>query len=90
MRFYRKPGEMRISDIVHVTGRGYVFLGIPDPGEELHSGDTVVIRGRSDQYEISAVERLTWVKTIGIILRPNQEAAKLICIGDEILKSEQT
>ena len=75
---------------MHVTGRGYVFLGIPDPGEEFHSGDTVVIRGGSDRYEISAVERLTWVKTIGIILRPNQEAAKQICIGDEILKSEQT
>lgn len=80
---------MRISDIVHVTGRGYVFLGIPDTGEEFHSGDTVVIRGRSDRYEISAVERLTWVKTIGIILRPNQEAAKQICIGDEIILSEQ-
>ena len=71
---------MKIIDKVKVIGRGYVFIIIPD--DTINMTDTIVFNGV--QFKITGIERLSFMKQVGLILNPNDTAGNIINIGDEI------
>lgn len=71
---------MKVIDIVHVTGRGYVFLG--EPEKAIHVGDK--IRFSDHEFEVRGIERLSHCKRIGLMLAHSQTAHDIIHKGDEV------
>ena len=69
-----------VKDKVRVTGRGCVIIFEPD--EEIHITDKVVCNG--NEFSIAGIERLSFLKNVGLILRPNDLAQEKINIGDDI------
>jgi len=71
---------MKIEDVVYVRGRGYVFLG--EPEKDICINDKVQIDGA--EFEVRGIERIKYVKSVGLILSPNNIAYVTIQPGDEI------
>lgn len=72
---------MEVKDKIRVLGRGCVI--IVEPTCEINISDKVICG--EEEFEIAGIERLSFVKTIGLVLRPNDIAYKTINIGDNIL-----
>ena len=71
---------MKVKDKVKVIGRGCVIIIEPDC--EINISDKIVFDER--KFEIAGIERWSHMKTIGLVLRPNDVAYETISIGDEI------
>ena len=71
---------MKIENIVHVLGRGYIFIG--EPEKEVHLGDK--IRIEDAEFEVRGVEGATCTKMVGLVLSPNKSAYITIQKGDEV------
>ena len=77
---------MIVQDKIHVLGRGWVILSEADEPPTLKD---MVLAG--DKYfSIVGVERVSFSKSFGLILVPNDEANAAISIGDtiEIIKAK--
>ena len=72
---------MEVKDKIRVLGRGCVI--IVEPTCEINISDKVICG--ENEFEITGIERLSFVKTIGLVLRPNDIAYKTINIGDNII-----
>jgi len=72
---------VEVKDKIRVLGRGCVI--IVEPTCEINISDKVICG--EEEFEIAGIERLSFVKTIGLVLRPNDIAYKTINIGDNIL-----
>lgn len=72
---------MEVKDKIRVLGRGCVI--IVEPTCEINISDKVICG--ENKFEIAGIERLSCVKTIGLVLRPNDIAYKTINIGDNII-----
>ena len=71
---------MKVKDKVKVLGRGWVILVEPDC--EIDISDKIICG--DNEFEIAGVERLLFVKTVGLVLRPNYKVDDTINVGDEI------
>lgn len=71
---------MKVKDKVKVTGRGCVIVVEPD--FEINMTDKIVFG--ENEFEIRGIERLSFMKNVGLVLRPNDVAYETISIGDEI------
>ena len=74
-----------VKDKVRVTGRGCVIILEPDG--EINISDKVTCNGT--EFGIVGIERLSFVKTVGLILRPNDVAYEKINVGDEIIIGQE-
>lgn len=72
---------MEVKDKIRVLGRGWVF--IVEPTCEINIPDKVICG--ENKFEIAGIERLSFVKKIGLVLLPNDIACKTINIGDNII-----
>ena len=72
---------MKVKDKIRVLGRGCVI--IIEPTCEINISDKVICG--ENKFEIAGIERLSFVKTIGLVLHPNDTACKTINIGDNII-----
>ena len=72
---------MEVKDKIRVLGRGCVVIVEPTCG--INISDKVICG--ENKFEIAGIERLSFVKTIGLVLRPNDIACKTINIGDNII-----
>ena len=77
---------MKVIDKVKVIGRGYVLVVIPD--DVIHITDKII--HKNVHYKITGIERVSHMKHIGLVLRPNDSVGVFIKIGDEltVLKNE--
>ena len=71
---------MKILDIVHVIGRGYIFIGQPDAA--IHIGDKM--RFNDQEFNISGIEISPGAKSVGLVLSHSEAAYKIIHKGDEV------
>ena len=71
---------MKVVDVIHVTGRGWVV--VCDEDNELICGDIVCVKDR--EFTIKGVEKATNVSQVGFILSPNNEVIDNIAIGDSL------
>lgn len=71
---------MEVKDKVKVNGRGCVIIIEPDC--EINMSDKVVFSDK--EFEIAGIERLSFMKKVGLVLRPNDIAYETISIGDEV------
>ena len=71
---------MEVKDKVKVTGRGCVIVVEPDC--EINMTDKIVFG--ENEFEIRGIERLSFMKNVGLVLRPNDIAYETINIGDKI------
>lgn len=77
---------MIVQDKIHVTGRGWVILSEADEPPTLK--DIVLV---GDKYfGIVGIERVSYSKSLGLVLVPNNEVNETISIGDtiEIIKQK--
>lgn len=74
---YRK---MKIIDIAHVVGRGYIFIGQHDAA--IHIGDKMRYNGQ--EFNISGIEISSGAKSVGLVLSHSEAAYKIIHKGDEV------
>lgn len=72
--------RMKVIDKVKVVGRGCVIVVEPDC--EINISDKIVFG--DNEFEIKGIERLSFMKKTGLVLRPNDAAYEKINIGDEI------
>ena len=72
---------MRVVDVIHVTGRGWVV--VCDEDDELICGD-VIVNDAGKEFTIKGVEKATNVSQVGFILSPNNEVIDNIAIGDSL------
>ena len=71
---------MVVKDKAKVVGRGCIIVTEPDC--EINMSDKVIVGKK--EFEIAGIERLSVMKTIGLVLRPNDIAQETINIGDKI------
>lgn len=71
---------MKILDIVHVIGRGYIFIGQPDAA--IHIGDKM--RFNDQEFNISGIEISPGAKSVGLVLSHSEAAYKIIHKGDKV------
>jgi hypothetical protein len=71
---------MKIIDIVHVVGRGYIFIGQPDAA--IHIGDKMRYNGQ--EFNICGIEKTHISKKVGLVLSHSEAAYEAIHIGDEV------
>lgn len=71
---------IKINDIVKVLGRGYVFVG--EDAMEIHVGNKLKIQDKL--FNISGVERVSHMKSVGLVLSHSDEAKDLCKIGDYV------
>lgn len=71
---------MEVKNKVKVLGRGCVI--IVEPNCEIHLSDK--IRCGENEFEIIGIEGISFMKTVGLLLRPNDIADNTISVGDEI------
>ena len=71
---------MKVLDKVKVMGRGYILVVIPK--DIIQMTDEIVFN--NIHFEIKGIERLSFIKKIGLLLSPNNMVGELINIGDEI------
>lgn len=71
---------MKIIDIVHVIGRGYIFVGQPDAA--IHIGDKMRYNGQ--EFNIYGIERGPGIKSVGLLISNSEVAYKTIQKGDEV------
>ncbi len=71
---------MKVIDKVKVLGRGCVIVVEPDC--EITMSDKVIFG--ENEFELNGIERLTNLKKVGLVLRPNDVAYDTINVGDEI------
>lgn len=72
--------RMKVIDKVKVVGRGCVIVVVPDC--EINISDKIVFG--DNEFEIGGIERLSFMKKTGLVLRPNDVVYEKINIGDEI------
>ena len=72
--------QMKVENKVKVLGRGYVFVVFPICA--IHCGDKVRCNGKD--YEVRGVERMAFMKHVGLVLSPNEDAGREINMWDEI------
>ena len=75
---------MIVQDKIRVIGRGWVIITETDEPPTIE--DMIFVNDR--YFSIAGIERVTFSKRLGLILRPNDEANETISIGDnmEIIK----
>ena len=74
---------MKVENIVYVIGRGNIVLTKKEKDNPVHINDKLKI---SDNiFEITGIEHSEYIKTMGLILRPNQLVKEVVKIGDEII-----
>lgn len=71
---------MEVKDKVNVLGRGCVIVVEPDCEINIENK----IRFGENEFEISGIERMSFMKNVGLVLRPNDIAYEMINVGDEI------
>ena len=71
---------MEVKDKVKVLGRGCVIIVESD--SEITTSDKIICNNK--EFEIAGIERLSHMKTVGLILRPNDKVYETINIGDTI------
>ena len=76
---------MEVKDKIKVTGRGCVIILEPDC--DITMSDKVICG--EHEFTIAGIERLSFIKTVGLILRPNDIAHETINVGDNIIISKQ-
>ena len=72
---------MEAKDKIMVLGKGCVVIVEPTCG--INISDKVICG--ENKFEIAGIERLSFVKAIGLVLHPNDIAYKTINIGDNII-----
>jgi hypothetical protein len=71
---------MKVLDVIHVTGRGWVV--VCDEDDELTCGDIVCVKDR--EFTINGIEKATNISQVGFVLSPNNKVKKNIAIGDSV------
>lgn len=71
---------MEVKDKVNVVGRGCVIVVEPDC--EINITDKIIFG--ENEFEIRGIERLSFMKNVGLVLRPNDIVYETINAGDEI------
>lgn len=71
---------MEVKDKVNVVGRGCVIVVKPDC--EINITDKIIFG--ENEFEIRGIERLSFMKNVGLVLRPNDIVYETINAGDEI------
>lgn len=67
---------MKIIDIAHVVGRGYIFIGQHDAA--------IKMRYNGQEFNISGIEISPGAKSVGLVLSHSEAAYKIIHKGDEV------
>lgn len=76
-----EPMEViKINEIVKVLGRGYVFVG--EDAMDIHVGNKLKIQDKL--FNISGVERVSHMKSVGLVISHSDEAKDLCKIGDYV------
>jgi len=75
---------MIVQDKIHVLGRGWVIISETDEPPTIE--DMVFVNDK--YFAIAGIERVSFSKRLGLILRPNDESNEVISVGDnlEIIK----
>lgn len=73
---------MKVVDVIHVTGRGWVV--VCDEDDELICGDVVGVKGKDNKFTIDGIEKATNLSQVGFVLSPNNEVIDNIAIGDSL------
>ena len=75
---------MIVQDKIRVTGRGWVIISETDEPPTI--SDEIEANGKI--FGIVGIERWSYSKRLGLILKPNDEVNETISIGDnmEIIK----
>ena len=75
---------MIVQDKIRVIGRGWVIISETDEPPTI--SDEIEVNGKI--FGIVGIERWSYSKRLGLILRPNDEVNETISIGDnmEIIK----
>jgi len=75
---------MIVEDKIRVLGRGWVIISETDEPPTI--SDEIEVNGKI--FGIVGIERWSYIKRLGLILRPNDEVNETISIGDnmEIIK----
>ena len=72
--------DMIIDDIVHVLGKGYIFICTPN--KEIHINDLVNANGTN--FRVTGIEDITHTQTVGLVLSPNVIAFMSIKKSDNV------
>lgn len=75
---------MNVEDIVYVIGRGNIVVTQKEKNNPVHINDKLKISGNI--FEITGIEHAEYIKTMGLILRPNPLVKEIVKIGDNIIK----
>lgn len=73
---------MKVTNIVRVTGRGYIVCCDDKTGVVMHIGDEVEIGPCG--FTITGIEMMSHQKSCGLILSPNHLVKEMVHIGDEV------
>lgn len=76
-----KAMNSKVIDKVRVIGRGWVIVVEPDG--EISMTDKLTCNGT--EFTIAGIESVTFMKKVGLILRPNDMVDKTISVGDDIV-----
>lgn len=72
---------MQVEDKVYIIGRGNIVITQKEKDNPVHINDKLKISGNI--FEITGIEHSEYIKSMGLILRPNP-LVKEINIGDDI------
>ena len=77
---------MIVQDKIRVIGRGWVIISETDEPPTI--SDEIEINGKI--FGIVGIERWSYSKRLGLILRPNDEVNETISIGDNMEIKKRT
>lgn len=71
---------MKVVDVIHVIGRGWVVICNED--NDLICGDIVTVNDK--KFTVVGIEKATFVNQMGYVLSPNNEVKDNIVVGSDL------